>query len=343
MRSALSILIVCLFSACSSMNYVGIETYNPAEITFPENVGKVLIVNNAIPQPDKSGFEYKLFGAIQDTARLNADSALVAVCQGLGKAILDVSYFDDVLLFNVPTRKDERFYSDEKLTPEQILALCRETGADAVISVDRMLFETDVNVVAFPEGYVAGDIAVKMAGVMRAYIPGRSNPLATVLLSDSLFWSEAADNIALLSFVLPSPENAVRAAGQYIGAKASPNFVPHWKNETRWYYSGVGSQWKEASAYAATEKWEMAAARWKQLFERSSGKNKAKAAANLALYHEMKSELAEALDWATQSLEMFKKSAGDDDRNTKLLNLYVEALTSRIHSDKKLNMQFGKE
>ena len=49
MRSILFIGIAGLLSACSTINYVGIETYNPAEVTFPENVAKVLIVNNAVP------------------------------------------------------------------------------------------------------------------------------------------------------------------------------------------------------------------------------------------------------------------------------------------------------
>lgn len=52
MRSILFIGIAGLLSACSTINYVGIETYNPAEVTFPENVAKVLIVNNAVPQPE---------------------------------------------------------------------------------------------------------------------------------------------------------------------------------------------------------------------------------------------------------------------------------------------------
>ena len=51
MKTILYLLVVCLFSACSTIEYFGIETYNPAEITFPKNIEKVLIVNNAVPQP----------------------------------------------------------------------------------------------------------------------------------------------------------------------------------------------------------------------------------------------------------------------------------------------------
>lgn len=85
MRTTLYLLMACLFSACNTIEYIGIETYNPAEITFPKNVDKVLIVNNAVPQPDDVGYTYNLYGTVQDTARAHADSALYDACHSLGK------------------------------------------------------------------------------------------------------------------------------------------------------------------------------------------------------------------------------------------------------------------
>ena len=97
MRSILFIGIAGLLSACSTINYVGIETYNPAEVTFPENVAKVLIVNNAVPQPEDAGYEYTLQGEKQDTCKAKADSALFDACRTLGEAIVEASYFNDVI------------------------------------------------------------------------------------------------------------------------------------------------------------------------------------------------------------------------------------------------------
>lgn len=342
MRSAFYLLAASLLTSCSSINYMGIETYNPAEITFPETVGRVLVVNNAVPQPDDVGCQLTLFGTKQDTCHVKADSALFYVCSGLGKAMVDVSFFNDVLLYKETVRKDDVYYEDKKLTSEEVTALCDETGADAVISIDRMLFESDKKVIAFAEGYLVGEIGVKMSGVIRSYLPDRSNPLATVYMTDSLYFSESAYNQILLDQMLPTMESALCTSGEYIGMKASPNFVPHWSNETRWFYSGMGARWKEATAYARSEKWGKAAERWKQLFNNStSWKTQAKAASNIALGFEMNSELKEAYEWANKSYELFKKNEGDESKNARLLSLYVETLMNRIRSDKKLNMQFG--
>lgn len=342
MRNAFYLLAVGLLSSCSTINYVAIETYNPAEITFPETVGKVLVVNNAVPQPDNVGCKLSLFGTDQDTCHVKADSALFDVCRGLGRAMADISFFNDVLLYHDAVRKDDVYYDDKKLEQDDIDALCKETGTDAVISLDRMLFESDKNVVAFAEGYVAGDISVKMSGVIRSYLPGRANPLATVYMTDSLFFSESAYSLDILDQILPTMENAVRASGEYIGMRASPNFVPHWSTETRWFYTGMGARWKEATAFARTEKWEKATEHWMYLYNNSGGwKAKAKAASNLALGYEMKSDLKEAYEWARKSHELFKKNEGEEGKNTTLLYLYVQALANRLRADKKLNMQFG--
>lgn len=141
MRSILFIGIAGLLSACSTINYVGIETYNPAEVTFPENVAKVLIVNNAVPQPEDAGYEYTLQGEKQDTCKAKADSALFDACRTLGEAIVEASYFNDVLLYHDAVRKDNQAFLDTKLTQGQVVSLCDETGADAVISIDRLLFD----------------------------------------------------------------------------------------------------------------------------------------------------------------------------------------------------------
>ena len=179
MRTTLYLLMACLFSACNTIEYIGIETYNPAEITFPKNVDKVLIVNNAVPQPDDVGYTYNLYGTVQDTARAHADSALYDACHSLGKSIVDVSFFNDVLLYHDGTRQDTKYLVDEKLTPETVKELCRETGTDAVISLDRLLFRMEKDVVAFAEGFVVGGVDIEITGVVRGYLPGRDNPLAS--------------------------------------------------------------------------------------------------------------------------------------------------------------------
>ena len=82
-----------MLSACSTINYVGIETYNPAEVTFPENVAKVLIVNNAVPQPEDAGYEYTFAGESRILAKRKRIVRCLTLCRTLGEAIVEASLF----------------------------------------------------------------------------------------------------------------------------------------------------------------------------------------------------------------------------------------------------------
>ena len=76
MRTTLYLLMACLFSACNTIEYIGIETYNPAEITFPKNVDKGFdYLITPFPSPTMSAIPI-IYMELQDTARAHADSAL---------------------------------------------------------------------------------------------------------------------------------------------------------------------------------------------------------------------------------------------------------------------------
>lgn len=342
-RSIVGFLLIALLASCSSIRYLGIETYNPAEVTFPDYVDKLLIVQNAAPQPATSGYAYTHLGVLQDTCQAKADSALFYACRALGESILAEEYFSDVLLYNSLLRTDDKFLVEQKLTPEQVSNLCNETGASAVISLDRFLF-TSKRADTSVAGYLQGDIKVEMTAVFRAYVLRQSAPLAAVMITDSVFWSETADNMTILNAFLPTSDEMLSTAAVYLGNKIHSYFVPHWGHDTRWYYTGIGTQWKEASAYIQSGKWEQAGDRWEAIHANASKwEARAKTATNLALCKEMTGKLEEALKWAQTASDLYKAHTPDDDRNRQLLTAYVDALEERIRADKKLDEQIGVE
>ncbi|MDL2255639.1 DUF6340 family protein [Parabacteroides sp. OttesenSCG-928-K15] len=334
-------LTTCLLTACSSMTFLNIETYKPATITFPEQVKKILIVNNAVAQSPDVGYELKMYGVVQDTCKAVADSALYYAVKSLGDAIVEANYFEDVLLYNYPIRTDDQYLADPKLSQGKVRELCAETGTDAIISFDRLLFQMYKNVIAYPEGYLSGGVRVNAAGVLRVYLPTRQGPQTTAMVTDSISFVEYADDLNHLDQIMLSPDESLVVAGRVIGHNSYPLFVPFWKEDLRWYYKGSGTKWQEASAYAKTQKWDQAALLWEQIYRASSGKAKAKAASNMALYHEMKGEFQKASDWSVLSYDLFKTLEGEEGKNAQILELYKQALSERVTDDTKLNIQIG--
>jgi len=336
------LLLLILFTGCSSVKRFNIETFNPAAITFPAEVTRVLVVNNALPQPSDVGYKLRILGVEKDTCRAQADSALWDACKTLGTAMVEANYFDDVLLYHDPARTDDSFLADGKMTSQQVRDLCAETETDAIISFDRLIFNMEKDVEAFSGGYLKADIKIMINGIVRTYLPGRNVPLATIAVVDSLLIQDFAQDLEILDAFMPTPDEALRTAGRYIGVSLYPTFVPYWEEEIRWYYTGMNSRWKEASAFAASGKWKEALEYWEEIYAKTqNSKSKAKLASNIALGKEMTGDFAKAKEWAATSQDLFQKQEGEEGNNTKLLTVYVNVLNQRVQSDRKLDIQFG--
>ena len=342
MRSILFVALCALCFACGNMRTFQIETYEPADVTYPAEVKKLLMVNNAVPQPDSVGYHYTFRGELQDTCRAEADSALVAFCRSLGMAIVDASYFEDVLLYHDAVRTDKNYLTDKKLTPEQVRTLCDENGTEAVLSLDRLTFSMERSVESIPSmGAEYGVVKVRASGLLRTYVPAKAQPLGTILLADSVIWEEMAANIFQLNELLPQPDDALTIAAAYIGAKMSPHFVPHWSEASRWFYTSPGARWKEASAFAAAGKWKEAEERWQAIAQNTTRKSDlAEVYTNLALACEMQNRFPEAYDWARKAQALFDEEDAEG-KDALLLRAYVQVLGDRINADKKLNIQIG--
>jgi hypothetical protein len=127
-----------LVVSCNPVRYIGIETYNPSDITFPKGVKKVLLINNAFVQQDVPFVS--TVRKMPDTVKIAADSAHVDFCRTLGRQIAESPYFEDVRLFDGVYRTAITSSFDLKLTRSEVRQFCDDHDVNAVISVDQLLF-----------------------------------------------------------------------------------------------------------------------------------------------------------------------------------------------------------
>ena len=351
MKKEVQILLACfllsvLFTACKSMSYFGIETYTPAEVTFPGNVKAVVIADNALNQPSGFGKETDVADEKRNDNPVDTDSITYFAAQALAKTLYDSKFFDHVMLYKDPVRTQGPFYSDVKLLPEQVSLISGRTNADAVISIDRLLFNAEKELISLENNYELGGMIIRVSGVLRVYLPDKNEPLSTLYVSDSVKCWIGTGNVPGADGVnIFSDKDALRYAVMETLYRTRSRFIPYWTPEERCFYKQVGSRWIEASVYARNEKWDEAAGRWLNIFQ-SAGKNttKAMAAYNMALYYELKGDFPEALDWAEKSLSLFEEHYKEKKQhaNVKQAKSYVDILTKRIEIDKKINVQLGK-
>jgi hypothetical protein len=326
-------------ASCSQMHYVNIETYNPAGITFPTGVRRVLIVNNAVAQPNVP--LESTVRKLPDSLKLAGDSVVADFCRMLGREIAASPRFDDVLLYEGCYRTDSSVYRERQLAPGEVERLCGEHGVDAVISLDRLSFRIREDVRAVTWLDAVGEVEVEVSGVLRASLPDRDTPLATVYITDTVMPQTAPEEVYPTdAYLLPEPADVLQMAAEDAVTKVYVNFVPYWSGDMRWYYVSTDSRWKEAAAFAAAERWENAAEIWEALYGGTrSWKAKARLAANLALCAEYSGQLAQALEWAAVAHRHFSGHLSAGDRAVVMQNLYVNILERRMEAEKTLRRQ----
>ena len=342
-RLAIGVLTV----ACSPVRYIDIETRNSASITFPQDMRRVLIVNNAVAQQDVPfNSDYH---QLPDSITISADSTTYDFCRTLGETIAGFAGFDDVRLLEDGLRKDQQPLSAQVMTQDDVKRLCDEHETDVVISLDRLLFQLK----EYNEYYAYGMdmfavVDVAMEGVVRVYLQNRTGPLTTIELTDTTTTPAYAltveqKDIHSHEIVFSSDKtDLLRVSAKMLADDARIHFMPYWNEDVRWYYVASGSRWKEASAYASSERWDKALEIWRTLYDRTpSWKQKARLASNIALGMELTGDLNEALNYAEQSHRLLSGHLTADNPTVERHERYVSVLSGRILEEQRVRLQMN--
>ena len=328
-------------SGCSAYRYIDVETCNSGAMTFPAEMNRVLIVNHALPQHDVP-FESTL-RQVPISITITADSTAFDFCRTLGSALAEFSGFDDVRLLEGCFRKDESPLSSTPLSHEDVEQLSDEHEVDVVISLDRLLFRLNEYYDTIAGIEMQGIMNVEVSGVLRVYKPGRETPLTTILPLDTIrpdLWFDKDDKSLWDVLLSLDPTNLLRESARFSAYEARKHFIPYWDPDVRWYFVSYETKWKQASAYAAAEKWDSALPIWKALYEgATSWKKKAYLASNIALAEELIGNPEQALEYATISYQLMRQYLGEEESATKMQEVYIRVLTARIVEESKLRFQ----
>ena len=339
-------------SSCTSIHNFAIEIREPAKITFPPNVSKIVVVNNAASSANGNfGTECFFNGKeIDSPFTIKFDSAIWISTLRLTEGIDAEKFFSKAMIYKIPVRTDKTSL-EIRLIPETVKQTIFDTSdADAIISIDRCLFKYTQKINQLATGYslepyytfVNTKTIVDLT--CSAYLREREKPLTTFMLRDSLFFTEQVSNDSILLFD-EIPNLMITEAAAHIGEKAVPYFTPSWKRVDRSLYTSYESRMKEALAYAKADKWIAAENIWLQLYNgKTNHKAQAYLAGNLAVASEIQDDLNKAYDWAQKAEMLFKKENEQKNKpEIDRIKSYILSLTERINNDILLNKQLGIE
>ena len=340
-------LILALFSfmllaGCSGITFLTVETREPAQVTLPSDVLSIAIVNNVVTQPDDVGHTIQPIGhSTSEKARASCDSIAIFYTEALAQFLEEEDYFHEVHYVTEGLRKDNDFFREEPLTPDRMNEIRRTTGAQAVVSLDKLILETHIREHYRQQGYSYGEMTGRIQSLIRVYLPTLEGKIPAVHYTDSLKWEgfDIQDERAYAELMLPSREEAMKQLAIRAAEKMTYVFAPHWEMQDRWYYTLPSSLMREGEAYAKTADWLRAIEKWEAFYNRSSKKvDRAKAANNIALAYEMLDEMQQSYEWATRANELFIESTSPNSLERRRSLLYKDEIARRLNTLNQINM-----
>lgn len=336
MKYTISFIIAVLaFSSCTSVNYMTIDVKQPALVSFPPEVTKVLLVDNSYSE--KENHDNNTTGQ----SIISLDSSRTILLNSLKQFMNEEKYFTKVDLhpYNTYSGTGEDI---RPLSARKVQSLCRENNADALISLD--VFVISAQLETETTGYFStySILGSKLGAIVKPYANDGSEYIPQpIVLVDSLFREEAVNWSRLKNNV--NEINALVTEMATVGAdKLTSHLIPSWKSALRWYYSDNSSDMKQAAKFAAQGKWEEAATVWGRLYDiESKQTKKARLASNIALANECLDDIENAKYWVDISYELLPNKSRSE--LSIQVVLYKKELILRENNIPKLHKQLGIE
>lgn len=292
---------IAILWSCATVktSYIQMDVYKPAIITFPEDVKTVLLVDNAVFNTTVSEESED-----EETLRIFTDTAKAALLRYIQLYISEEGYFDKIDVY--PTILNHDINRGVKnLSISEIERLCKETGADALISFDKLeipnSFKSEITYT--PDNYEQlisgfGLVENTFSSLFRIY--DKNGMLIDAIESEIplvFYLVDEYDNKNAYAILMQMTVQAL----PHIADDITTKLIPTWSTQERvCFYMD-----KESETLIKENKWAEAAEKWGELFDGEKDKNKKVLYAyNIALANEYLGDIDNALWWIELAKEM---------------------------------------
>lgn len=286
-RVLYALLAVWGFASCVSVQTIGFDQLCPAEVSLPEQVKRVAVVNNMPVIPEaKDG--------VATLGSLNGEGKLTA--EALAGVLADAGYFNQVIICDSALNGQAVTDGMEihLLSKEEVSRLVRDLGVDILFSLDRVFVQNvkkEIRYLGMPTAWPV--VQTQVTPVLSVYSPERERPVRVVTPTDSLEWD--IDRI-------PSDKALINKVAEFSAHLLARWLTPYWEHTERVYYTGGCVEMRDAAVYIREGDWEGAKELWLSLYKQhKSGKVKTRAALNLALASEMLGDMDGAKKWLEEA------------------------------------------
>ena len=298
------LLVLCSLSLSAQQQcYFSVDERYPAKRTELKNKQRILVVNNALTQPNDFGHTTMIDGESHNNVEVDLSRSVLYCLFTTTQSMESTGEFEAVELMDISQNHSTNYYSRTPLTFSQAERLCTDYQADALLTLNQLVlydivesFPTDEGTYyAYLQAYAQSHWTIHYAGQPRE---------VTFTQADTLLWESRLYYTRAQSLNdLPSRQEALLYIARELGNRIGSSFSPSWQTTRRYIYDLPNLQ-AGLDAFRL-QRWNSAINQWLTMVDSKDKKAAACAAANIAIAYEMLGDYASACDYAQRANRLF--------------------------------------
>ena len=298
------LLVLCSLSLSAQQQcYFSVDERYPAKRTELKDKQRILVVNNALTQPNDFGHTTMIDGESHNNVEVDLSRSVLYCLFATTQSMESTGEFEAVELMDISQNHSTNYYSRTPLTFSQAERLCTDYQADALLTLNQLVlydivesFPTDEGTYyAYLQAYAQSHWTIHYAGQPRE---------VTFTQADTLLWESRLYYTRAQSLNdLPSRQEALLYIARELGNRIGSSFSPSWQTTRRYIYDLPNLQ-AGLDAFRL-QRWNSAINQWLTMVDSKDKKAAACAAANIAIAYEMLGDYASACDYAQRASRLF--------------------------------------
>ena len=294
-----------------------IDEYRDAERKELRGVRSVLVVNNALVQPNDFGHSTVLDGDHKSGISIPLNKALLYSLFSLTQTLDESGDFDAVELLDVSQNTSTNYYARQSLSAGQVQNLIQTYEVDALLVLNQLVLYDVLEAFQTDEGGQYAYMQAFAQSHWSMYFADATRRSQTLSYADTLLWESKVEYTRTQALnQLPNREDALLYLASTLGEGLGKSFVHSWVAVSRYLYDIDDTHIKAGLQSFRYQRWEEAISHWQQVAnEESKGErlkvkgkdNKAAAvaAANIAIAYELLGDYSLACDYANEACRLF--------------------------------------
>lgn len=333
------IVLACTMLSCK-MNQLYLNVVEPAPVTIPSYVTKVGVIDRSRNTEETRFLDVAEKVLTLEGTNLDRDGAAESIT-GLAEELRNNNRFTEVKYVEMDFRTPNVSMFPVPLTWDIVEKVCRETGTDALFSLEK--FDTDTKIgyatrrveLKTPLGNVPGlehqaDMNTIVKTGWRIYDPAAKAILDEFIYDESIVFHGRGINPVAAAEALTGRKDAVKEVSNRAGHGYATRLIPYQIRVMRDYYVKGTGNFKIAKRRARAGNWDGAGELWLKETENRKGKVAGRATYNMAIISEINGDVDAALGYARKAYE---------DYNTRPALRYLNILENRQYKNRILEQQ----